>query len=131
MLLIMLVLIVSCAWLFFRYRQEKAKKHHHKTKPLHELHPYHCVTIETAEHCCKAVEKLLDKRFLSVDAPQLPLHNCQISNCQCHYQHYDDRRDEHAGRRNNFGLGHDLFDTENQFNRRESKTGRRSSDKLS
>lgn len=128
MLLLTLVLILLSAWLFFSYRQGKAKKHHHK--PLHERHPYHCVTIETAKHCCKAVEKLVDKRFLSVDAPQLPLPNCQISDCQCHYQHYDDRREKHVGRRNDFALEHDSLDTEEQFNRRESKSGRRSSDKL-
>lgn len=35
---------------------------------------------------------LQGQRFLSREAPPLPLKNCPNGNCECHYQHYDDRR---------------------------------------
>jgi hypothetical protein len=36
---------------------------------------------------------LLDTRFLSKEAPVLPLAGCSMSGkCRCSYQHHDDRR---------------------------------------
>ncbi len=35
---------------------------------------------------------LQGQRFLSREAPPLPLKNCPNGNCECLYQHYDDRR---------------------------------------
>jgi hypothetical protein len=122
MLVIALVSIILLAWVLFRYRQGKNKQHH-------EPHTYHCVTIETGAQCCKAVEKLAKKRFLSVDAPLFPLENCQAQDCQCRYTHYEDRRDEHGSRRSDFGLSHELFGGDGQSNRREPKKVRRQRDK--
>jgi hypothetical protein len=124
MLVIALVSIILLAWVLFRYRQGNNKQHH-KPKHHHEPHTYHCVTIETGAQCCNAVEKLAKKRFLSVDAPLFPLENCQAQDCQCHYTHYEDRRDEHGSRRSDVGLSHDLFDCDGQLNRRQKKSDRR------
>lgn len=69
--------------------------------------PYHSVTIRYREHeVCSAVKQfpaklfLFDKappfgetqRFLSHQAPLLPLAECTVARCQCHYVHYADRR---------------------------------------
>ena len=51
---------------------------------------YHCVSIEYKGKACELVTGLGGKRFLSADAPLLPL--CASSSCQCFYRHYDDRR---------------------------------------
>lgn len=54
--------------------------------------PFHCVTIEGSAGACKAVMALSGQRFLSKDAPDLPLRACNVDLCECRYVHYDDRR---------------------------------------
>lgn len=71
--------------------------------------PYHCVTIRyPGDQACEAVQKLepksrlsgrvplfleTHKRYLSSEAPLLPLPGCTASYCQCRYVHYEDRRE--------------------------------------
>ena len=57
-------------------------------------HPFHCVAIEGPADACKAVMALSGQRFLSKDAPGLPLRACDVELCECRYVHYDDRRHE-------------------------------------
>lgn len=38
------------------------------------------------------------KRFLSGDAPRLPLPSCGAPTCNCRYVHHGDRRDAEEGR---------------------------------
>lgn len=63
---------------------------------IHLSNPWHAVTIQPGPKCCKAVEARLGQRFLSKDAPPLPLKDCTESACRCRYRHYDDRRHEGA-----------------------------------
>jgi hypothetical protein len=42
-------------------------------------------TIVPGTKACAAARKLEDQRFLSRDAPKLPLRNCDYPNCECHY----------------------------------------------
>jgi hypothetical protein len=53
---------------------------------------YHAVSIQPGNPCCQRARALQGQRFLSRDAPPLPLKNCSRETCTCHYQHYDDRR---------------------------------------
>jgi hypothetical protein len=53
---------------------------------------YHAVTIATGARCCSAAEALREQRFLSREAPKLPLANCDVLQCECRYAHHDDRR---------------------------------------
>lgn len=55
---------------------------------------FHAVTIQPSDDfMCSEVERLLGERYLSEDAPSLPLAECsQPSACRCVYQHFDDRR---------------------------------------
>jgi hypothetical protein len=50
------------------------------------------VTVEAGPKACKAARALGDQRFLSRDAPSLPLKGCDCARCDCHYEHYEDRR---------------------------------------
>jgi hypothetical protein len=129
MLIVVLFLLAILGLFFYQHRKNRAQQRHHKPKHHHVQHPYHGVSVETLPDCCIAARNLANKRFLSNEAPMLPLEDCQMTNCQCHYQHFDDRRDEEAGRRNDFGLSQDLFGTDGQSNRRNDKAGRRASDK--
>jgi hypothetical protein len=58
----------------------------------HLTNPYHAVTIVPGATCCGAARNLRTQRFLSREAPPLPLAACTVSPCRCSYKHYDDRR---------------------------------------
>jgi hypothetical protein len=54
--------------------------------------PWHAVTIAAPASACGAAQVCKGKRFLSRDAPRLPLAKCDATRCDCVYRHYDDRR---------------------------------------
>jgi hypothetical protein len=54
---------------------------------------WHAVTICTPGHACDAANALKGHRFLSKEAPRLPLKGCPSPEfCRCTYRHYSDRR---------------------------------------
>jgi len=55
--------------------------------------PWHAVAIRSSQLRCPAATQLGKRRFLSGEAPSLPLPDCACSEqCRCLYQHFDDRR---------------------------------------
>ena len=54
--------------------------------------PWHSVAIQPGPKRCEAVTQLLGQRYLSKDAPLLPLKACTEPACTCRYRHHDDRR---------------------------------------
>jgi hypothetical protein len=75
---------------------------------------WHCVSITSSVVCCDAARDLADLRFLSLQAPRLPLDGCKLgTDCRCAYQHHDDRRtkprrsDDLAGARREGYPGHE------------------------
>ena len=63
--------------------------------------PYHCVEVRAGTPACEAVRHLGNVRFLSAEAPALPLSGCTLQACRCSYVHHDDRRED--DRRNPYG----------------------------
>jgi hypothetical protein len=64
-------------------------------KPLPAKKPiqsWHAVAIAPGPRACTAARELVDRRFLSRDAPPLPLKKCDSPECACRYEHYKDRR---------------------------------------
>ena len=60
---------------------------------IHVTNPWHAVGISTGVSCCKASVFLRDTRFLSSQAPPLPLQGCTLpKSCVCKYKHFSDRR---------------------------------------
>lgn len=53
---------------------------------------WHAVSVVPGSRACKAAEALKGQRFLSKEAPQLPLPQCDTAECRCKYRHYEDRR---------------------------------------
>lgn len=53
---------------------------------------WHAVTIVACAGACAAVHGCKGKRYLSLDAPRLPLEQCDAARCDCKYRHYADRR---------------------------------------
>lgn len=56
-------------------------------------HPWHAVSVVPGAGACERAIALRGKRFLSLEAPPLPLPDCpNRSVCKCVYEHYKDRR---------------------------------------
>jgi hypothetical protein len=87
---------------------------------------FHAVTIEPGARACAEAHALVGKRFLSREAPPLPLKGCGSSRCECRYGHYDDRRK--GGRRaHDLGVSIDGYDGSDK--RQKSTRGRRQTDR--
>jgi hypothetical protein len=84
---------------------------------------WHAVTIAAPANACDAAQACKGKRFLSGDAPWLPLEECDTKRCECKYRHYEDRRGD-ARRRDEKGVAKHGRE---QGNRRLSR-GRRATD---
>ncbi len=87
---------------------------------------FHAVTIQPGRHCCQEARMLQGQRFLSREAPPLPLRNCSNGACECCYQHYDDRR---AGPRRARDMGVAMDGWTEADLRAQKGRGRRKSDK--
>ena len=85
---------------------------------------WHAVTIVAGPRCCEAARKVEGKRFLSKEAPSLPLKDCGRADCRCRYQHHDDRR-KGPRRARELGVAVDGWVEEE---RREPVRGRRKTD---
>jgi len=56
---------------------------------------WHSICVVPGRMACEAAQRLRGQRFLSRDAPRLPLPDCSNqTDCQCKYQHLADRRGE-------------------------------------
>jgi hypothetical protein len=59
----------------------------------HIINPYHAVSIIAPAGACELARSLHRRRFLSREAPRLPLRGCpREGTCRCNYKHHDDRR---------------------------------------
>jgi hypothetical protein len=95
------------------------------TAPRRPPSRFHAVTVVAGPKSCAAARTLRDQRFLSREAPSLPLKGCNCLQCDCHYEHYEDRRK--VGRRaRDLGVAIDGFDGSDK--RAPSKRGRRQTD---
>jgi hypothetical protein len=75
--------------LFTREEPEPPKPAAPARKPAQ---PYHAVTIAPGSRACPAAFDLRGTRYLSREAPPLPLKDCNAKKCECRYEHHDDRR---------------------------------------
>lgn len=97
-LLVFLLAIVFWWQLAARQKKRKAAL----AAKAREERSYHCVEIRSGKTACEAVKTYVNKRFLSDQAPLLPVEGCTAQKCSCRYLHFDDRRQH--DRRNPYGL---------------------------
>jgi len=77
------------------------------------------------DECCKAARAIMGQRFLTTDAPILPLKDCDAVNCRCAYKRFDDRRTDVRRLSDvGFDMASQLHDEENRVN----SSGRRDDD---
>jgi hypothetical protein len=63
--------------------------------PKGKSEPWHAVAIVSRGKCCPALDSYRGARFLSGQAPRLPLAECdRPQTCACTYRHHPDRRNE-------------------------------------
>jgi len=87
---------------------------------------FHAVCVVAGPRSCAEARSLQNQRFLSHEAPPLPLSGCGSSRCECHYEHFEDRRK--GGRRaHDLSVSIDGYTGEDQ--RAGGKRGRRSKDR--
>jgi len=55
--------------------------------------PWHAVSIVPSARSCRLARSVAEVRFLSQQAPQLPMADCTVRPCTCRYRHFQDRRD--------------------------------------
>jgi len=70
-------------------------------KPVNRSRPYlqsvtqlfHGIEVMACDDACEAAQAIAGHRYLSDEAPRLPLEACtKLRGCQCVYRHYRDRR---------------------------------------
>ena len=102
-------------------------KQNHQKQPATQHSNFHCVETHHHSQCCQAVKELHGKRFLSAEAPILPVQGCDQANCACDYIHHEDRRVE--VRRTDIGIQHDMYGQNGEAeHRNDSHHGRRNTD---
>jgi hypothetical protein len=62
------------------------------TERVRIVNPYHAVSIVVGPKACAVAQSCAGIRFLSREAPRLPLRDCDCADCRCRYAHHDDRR---------------------------------------
>jgi hypothetical protein len=87
------------SWLFRKRVKAEVQWSGRPVQQHRVVNPYHAVSIAPGIGCCQSAQSLTGKRFLSAEAPQMPLRDCNTKSCTCRYVHHDDRRSI-AARRN-------------------------------
>ena len=118
--LILFVTIVAIGW---RYVARQKKPLPALAATQNTRKNYHCVEVRKGIRACKAVQDLGNVRFLSDQAPSLPVPGCTAETCTCRFIHHDDRRDD--DRRHPYGQLASIPPT--IAGERRSRTGRRKS----
>ena len=93
--------------------------------PRKAVSPHHAVVVVPGRHACDEAYALRHRRFLSREAPVLPLAGCGSRQCECRYEHHDDRR---KGLRRAHDLAVSIDGHEGAELRDRSKRGRRKVD---
>lgn len=122
-----LIIVASVVGLGLLWHQRRkpdhagdAKKALHK-KPIND---FASVELRCGRNACKSARGLSGQPVLAVEAPVLPLANCDAPTCQCSYRKTEDRRQETGRRTADHGIEPLIFEGNEQ---RSTATNRRTS----
>jgi len=82
------------SWLYRKRVQAEVRLSGRPIQVHRVNNPYHAVSIEAGASCYRTAMMHGGHRYLSTEAPVIPLPTCDTKNCRCRYLHYEDRRDE-------------------------------------
>ena len=114
------LLCAVAVFLFLRSRSARTARSRKTTS----VSPYQAVSVRSRLCSCAAVFETDGKRFLTKEAPLLPLAGCDAARCECRYQRHEDRRVE-GDRRGFAGLRTDLYAAAGNPERRGNRGRRR------
>ncbi|HWW21248.1 MAG TPA: hypothetical protein VNZ06_10615 [Steroidobacteraceae bacterium] len=81
---------------WFRRRTQVSTSERVNTRVVTNIrvtNPWHAVAVSGGPSCCRASFLARSQRYLSTEAPPLPLAGCtQPKSCLCKYKHFSDRR---------------------------------------
>jgi hypothetical protein len=86
--------------------------------------PWYAVSIVPGEECCASARMHQSTRWLSLEAPRLPIQGCDARQCDCRYRHHTDRRENTQRKQDRDGWVRNYKGEE----RRSRARGRRDSD---
>jgi hypothetical protein len=89
-LLVICCLVGFAVWLSRPRKRVTAQGEQADNQPVS---PYRGVAIKPGKNGCASARTLEERRFLALEAPRLPLPNCDATVCQCRYSHFEDRRE--------------------------------------
>jgi hypothetical protein len=79
---------------WWRRKRIQAEARRTRTGQAHRVtEPYHAVSIKAGPSCRQTHLKYGRTRYLSNEAPSIPLPTCDTQNCRCRYVHFKDRRE--------------------------------------
>ena len=115
--IVILFVVVVLIWFFSRRSKAKsASTNKHSTKTIKKEPSFRAVSIQICPQACAAAKKLRDKRFLSGQAPMLPLADCNVKDCKCKFVHHKDRRSHEDRRFPSVTMQNVFADKENREN---------------
>ena len=87
-----LLFCVAYYWYAMRESERRLKRMLEASEVALAKPSYRCVKIEFGDHACQPVQAFQAKPILVNDAPRLPLVGCNVSQCDCKFTRFDDRR---------------------------------------
>ena len=99
--LLILIVTLLVGWLYLRRRKDQAAATTVDRRQKSGSTAYHSVSINYGPMVCTAARELEGKRYLASAAPRFPLPDCDVTKCECRFDHYRDRR-ENQDRRSVF-----------------------------
>ena len=125
--------VILLFWLFRTLFPARHKPHLQNAAgnggPIQHGGLYQAVSVHSYKGSCQAAEGIRGTRFLTNEAPPIPLKNCNADKCHCVYWHHEDRRSGENTRRKKHEPGDEFLETPGYEDRRNAK-GRRTSDLL-
>lgn len=124
-----LVIFLLARFFFSSGNERETNEGRDRRVAYRESGAFHAVSIRPSGESCASIHAIEMQRFLSEEAPGLPLEGCCAPKCQCRYVHHPDRRSDSRDRR--YGRESSVNELEfwSQRNRRTSR-GRRQADLL-
>ena len=93
---LIIALIILAIWLLRKMFPVGKKSSYGRAKVPGKLsshnRTYEAVSIHSYKGGCADAEQLAGQRFLSNEAPAIPLKSCSSEKCHCVYMHHSDRR---------------------------------------
>lgn len=93
LLALLLILVLAVGLILRRRRGSGNAQASAPVPPKTPVSRFHAVSIKLSDYPCAAARELAGRRFLSSEAPKLPLPDCSnAAACACRFVHHKDRR---------------------------------------